>query len=158
MNRFNDPQFTLPEAIRATGVERKTIENWMVHGHIAPSLDAQGRDRRFSLWDMLEIVVMHRLRDPFNVQAKTAAHLARDFVNTYSARADRDMADIEMGRPIGETDYRPATSLRRDDNGELRAFRESESLIDDVMIVVPVGLLARNLFAKAKALREQPAQ
>jgi hypothetical protein len=153
MIRFNAPEFTYPEAIRATGVDRKSIENWMTHGHIVPSLDASGRDRRFSLWDMLQIVVLQRLREPFNVQAGTAAYIAREVVNTYAHRADQDMAEIVKGTANGATDYRPTYGLARDDSGQLRAAERDDADGDTISIVLPVGNWARSLFAEAKILR-----
>jgi hypothetical protein len=149
---FTDPIFTFPDTILATGVDRKSIENWMVHGHVTPSADAARRDRRFSLADMLQIVLLRRLRDPINVQAATAAFIATEAVNNYAPHADADLVDIWQGGELGATSYRPAYELTKDANGELRATERGDRAHDGVMIVLPVGLLARGLFAKAKLI------
>ena len=127
----------------------------MTHGHIVLWHDGTGRDRRFSLWDLLQIVVLHRLREPFNVQAGTAAHIAREVVDAYAARADRDLAEIWAGRRIDDTDYRPMYGLTRDEDRQLRATNQGEAPDDTVMIIIPVGLLARSLFANSKIILGQ---
>jgi hypothetical protein len=101
---------------------------------------------------MLQIVVLHRLREPFNVQAGTAAHIAREAVDVYAPRADSDMAEIWSGRPIGETTYRPSYGLTRGDDGQLRATRRGgDTDGESVMVIIPVGLLARNLLRRGRA-------
>ena len=139
-------------AVKMVGPDRTSIENWMRAGTIIPALDLPGEDRRFSLENLLQIEILSRLRDRFKVQAGTAGFIAAEAVRDYLPRADRDLIEVWGGGAIGATDYRPTYGLTRGDDGDLRAAQRGDIEEDDVMIVIPVGLLARGLFAKAKAV------
>jgi hypothetical protein len=154
MTVFTDPAFSFPDTILITGADRKSIENWMTHGHITPSGGDSGRKRRFSLENHLTIALLQRLRETFNVQAATAAFIAVEATRDYVPMAEADMLDIWAGGDIGATTYRPTYSLTRDENGVLRAAERDDVKLDDVMLVLPVGLIARALFAKAKLIMD----
>lgn len=157
MNVFENPAFTFPQTIHMTGVDRKTIENWMNHGHVRASGEAARRDRRFSIEDMLRIVLMSRLREAFKVEAATAGYIAADATLNYGPRAENDLREVWQGGAIGATDYRPTYGLSVGADGEKRAAQRDDHPEDGIMIIIPVGLIARSLFAKAKIYMDETA-
>ena len=155
--QFHDPQFSVAQTTLLTSVDGKTIDNWITHGHIAPG-EGKGRERRFSLRQLLTIAILDRLRSNFNVQAATASFIAHRMAEDYEPQASGDLQSIWAGGAISATSYRPTYELLRGDDGELRAFERDDNPADGTMIIVPVGLMARGLFAKVKALREAEAE
>lgn len=150
MLNFDDYSFSVPETLQITGVDRKTFENWLTHGHI-PQGANWGRERRFCFADLLTIKLVEVLRSRFKVQVATASFLAHKMVEDYAPRFPQDCEEIYAGKGIGATSYRPAYDLVKKQDGSLEAVTGEQISDDSMMIVVPVGIFARGIIWSEKA-------
>ena len=155
MFEFEDPRFSLPEVLRVSRADRKSIENWVVYNHVQPF--GAGRDRRFSFSHVLQIELLLLLRDTFKVQPSVAKLVALASTSEYGVRQFRsDCMDMlaRDGR-VGATAYRLQFEMLRNQTGELIQSDGAEPSVDGVTIMLPVGLLARSVLEKVRAIGEQ---
>ena len=78
----NQPRFTQPEVLRATGLKPATLQTWANRGLVQPANPAPGTGQRrmYSALQVFEIAVMAKLVT-FGVAASRAATMAEDMAD-----------------------------------------------------------------------------
>ena len=157
LDDFKEPWLTMPQLLKASAADRVTLENWMRFGHVVPALDLPGKDRRFSLADLVRVEVIWTLREVFQLKVEVAAEIATRAVDEYSYRAIGDAkAVIFEDLAPGRSSYRSQFSLMRMPDGALRIVAAGDVPAElGVDLIVPVGLCANYCFSRLKPVVEQ---
>lgn len=147
---FDDPVLTMPQVIRASSADRATVENWLRYKHVIPALNLPGRDRRFSLADLVRIDVIWLLRELFKLKVEVASEIAKHAVEAYAPRAmESARAIISEKIHPASAEYRWQFSMMRMPDGELRMVKPGDVPAElGVDLIVPVGLAASYCFQR----------
>ena len=153
---YDDPLFTRDQALTMIRADESTYDNWLRHGHLV--LTGEKKNRRLSPNNLIQAELIYSLANTFKVPPAVGKVIADEALAEYRAHADADILDIWQGShfasaPDGNAG-RTTLSLLRDASGSLRAWEPTDKAEDEVMIVLPVRLIARSVFAKMKVLME----
>lgn len=142
----NVPIWSQLDALEMVQPDESTLDSWCRYRHLVPHTIA-GR-RVYSFADLLNIDLMWMLARIFRADITVAVLIARELVDRYLAKhIAEDVSGIKAGESWSAvSDQEEITyGLVRDLDGTLRETRRGEIKVDEVMIVVPVRLLARRL-------------
>jgi len=143
------PMFIQPDAVLLTQADNETLDNWVRYKHVVPS--RIGKRRMFSFLQLLVIDLTWTLTKTFKTELDVATYIAMDAAKSYADRVHVDREDILAGTSwatLNDERGDAMFSLKRDaETRQLRATNRSDLEADDVMIVLPVRLIARRLLS-----------
>jgi hypothetical protein len=153
---YDDPIFTREQALAMVRADENTFDNWLRHGHLVAN--GEKKKRRFSPNNLIQAELIYSLANTFKVPPSIGRDIADNAIAEYRHIADVDILDVWQGSHFGSVPDgdpgRTTLSLVRDASGSLRAWEPTDKAEDEVMIVLPVRLIARSVFAKMKVLME----
>lgn len=130
---LDHPFLTFPDLIVLSQLDRVTIENWMRAGHVVPAQNEAGRNRRFSIADLLRIETINHLRTVLKMQIDMAAQLSAAAIDCYRERASEDAKAIAADR-------------REASNADRYSFKVAVPVAEGVTVVVPIGMIGSVAF------------
>lgn len=147
---FESHLLTYPQLLEVALADRASITSWMRAGHLRPALDEDGRERRFSLRNLVEVDSLYHLRRVFNLQIGIASHLANAGLDQYAPQAMTEFCSIAQYRKKpGEAALRIQYTLIRTPDGELRLYEPGDAPSElGVDVIFPLGLTAALAFSR----------
>jgi|TARA_R100000501_G_scaffold15113_3_gene27460 hypothetical protein len=146
------PLFDFADAAAFAGSDTTTLENYVRWDRLTPQ--KIGRKRMFSFRQVMHIALTNRLAKTFRIEPSTGILLAELSFQDYLPMLDSDISSIAAGTsPYFYTKRTDSHhTIKRDpDTGETQIITlEEGEVADSVMLIVPVGGIARQVLARIR--------
>ncbi|VVT16343.1 hypothetical protein SPHINGO361_140017 [Sphingomonas sp. EC-HK361] len=155
---LRDPIFGIDDLVTLTRepLHIEVAKSWVKHGHIKP-VHVDGR-RRFSAIQLLHADLVGLLAFTMKVPPSIGSAIADNAIAEYDS-IEGDFLEVFNGKhfaapPASGGNGKMTFNLVRTPGDILRPWQPGDREEDGVMIVLPVALVARGLFAKMRVLIE----
>lgn len=149
---IDSPQFTQKQVAACTLADMKTLDNYIQHGFVMPTL-IDGR-RMFCAFQMIEIHIMSALAAVWKIPPKTGWQVARQMlVAAPEHMIERDADSVSVNRDwvnAAPTPYRAQFAIERLPDGVIRLLNEGDGTSYSVEMIVPLQVFVRHVLANAR--------